>query len=164
MSKEVAESAASAKEKELERVKHVQEEAKKFQAGNKTFSPLRQGKHGGQRGKVAGKAVEVSGKLKNLVVEEASPIDVEKEYKILEEAHRVLLAKQSLSAQNPVVKEKEFIDYTSVKEMIDEIGRPVLDTIPAMQAQMSQFKTDMASLRDAISRTKADISMFVSRT
>jgi len=60
----------------------------------------------------------------------------------------VLLDKQGLSARNPVAKEKEFIDYTSVKEMIDEIGRPVLDTIPAMQAQMSQFKTDMASFRE----------------
>jgi hypothetical protein len=116
------------------------------------------------RGQTSGKAVELSGKLRNLVTEEALPVDVEKEYKILAEAHRVLLDKQSLSARSPIVKEKEFIDYTSVKEMIDEIGRPVLDTIPAMQAQMSMFKTDMVSLRDAMTKTKADISMFASRT
>jgi hypothetical protein len=120
--------------------------------------------HGGLRKLPAGKTVAVSGKFRDLVTEEEVTVDVEKEYKILEEAHRVLLQKQGMSARNPVVKEKEFIDYTSVREMIDEIGRPVLDTIPSMQAQMSQFKTDLAGLRDAISRTKADISMFASRT
>ena len=99
-----------------------------------------------------------------MVSEEALPVDVDKEYKILAEAHRVLLDKQSLSARSPIVKEKEFIDYTSVKEMIDELGRPVLDTIPAMQAQMSMFKTEMVSLRDAMTKSKADISMFASRT
>ena len=104
------------------------------------------------------------GKLRNLVAEEELPVDVEKEYKILEEAHRVLFEKQGMSARNPAVKEKEFIDYTSVKEMIDELGRPVLDTIPAMQAQMSRFKTEVASLRAALAATKADISMFASRT
>ena len=76
----------------------------------------------------------------------------------------MLFEKEDMRARNPVVKEKEFIDYTSVKEMIDELGRPVLDTIPAMQAQMSRFQTEVASLRSALAATKADISMFGTRT
>ena len=164
MSDEVDAAAAERleKERELARMKTVQEEARKFEAEqSKTFSPLRAGR---LRSLAGQKTVELSGKLRDFVSEEEVVVDVATEYKILEEAHRVLLEKQSLSARSPAVREKEFIDYTSVREMLDEMGRPVLATIPAMQAQLSQFRTDVAHLREAISRTKADISMFASRT
>jgi|APSaa5957512535_1039671.scaffolds.fasta_scaffold149830_1 hypothetical protein len=52
-------------------------------------------------------------------------IDYETEFKILEKAHRLISARATINKTNPKAKEKEFVDYTSVKEVIEDQNKPV---------------------------------------
>lgn len=107
-------------------------------------------------------------KVPNLVQGDPGPkpMSFELEIQMLRNAHKVLLNRKQeteVMKSDPAKTEAQFINFTTVQDMIGQLAMPIFDKIPAIKKEIGDIRRDLEVLTVHMKETKADIVNFKTR-